>query len=354
MIRMRIDELRPGMRVARPVYSEDGQILLQAGVELKKSFIDRLRAKGFYAIYVDDGESAGENVDLVISDELRSKVTGQVKTVFEKAVRGEGLDLAGIVSTIDSLVDEVLANRHVVYSLSEIRSVDNYTFAHSVNVCVLSCLLGLHFGFSRDDLRELALGAILHDIGKVKIAPELLAKTGRLDIHEMEEMKRHPRLGFEMLRDCEGISLRTAHVAYQHHERLDGRGYPRGLKGDAIHPFARIVMVVDTFDAMTSERVYRRAVPQHLSLALIGRMAGRQFPLDVVRALQQRVAKYPVGSRVRLDTGEMGVVVDVDRLRPDRPRVRLLEDAKGKPISGFVLIDLGLEKNRQVSEVIGG
>lgn len=354
MIRMSIDELRPGMRVARPVYSEDGQVLLQGGVELKKSFIQRLRQMGFYSIYVDDGEGEGPAVDPVISDELRSKVTAQVKNVFEKAARGEGLDLAGVLSSIDSLVDEVLANRHVVYALSEIRSVDSYTFAHSVNVCVLSCLLGLHFGYSRDDLRELALGAILHDIGKVKLSPELLKKTGRLDLHEMEEMKRHPRLGFEMLRECEGISLRTAHVAYQHHERMDGRGYPRGLKGDAIHPFARIAMVVDTFDAMTSERAYRRAVPHHLSLALIGRMAGRQFPLDVVRALQQRVAKYPVGSRVRLSTGEVGVVIDVDRLRPDRPRVRLLEDAKGKPIQGFALIDLGLERNRQISEVIVG
>lgn len=351
MIRMGIDELRPGMRLARAIYSEDGQVLLQGGVELKKSFIDRLRSMGFYAIYVDDGEGGGEEVDLIVSDELRSKVTSQVRSVFEKAARGEGLDLTGVLASIDSLIDEVISNRHVLYSLSEIRSVDSYTFAHSVNVCVLSCLLGLHFGFSRDDLRELAIGALLHDIGKVKIAPELLGKAGRLAIHEMEEMKRHPRLGFEMLRECEGLSLRIAHVAYQHHERLDGRGYPRGLKGDAIHPFARIAMVVDTFDAMTSERVYRRAVPQHLSLSLIGRMAGRQFPLDVVRALQQRVAKYPVGSRVRLSTGEKGVVIDVDRLRPDRPRVRLLEDAKGRPISGFTLIDLGLERDRQVAEV---
>lgn len=351
MIRIDVNELSAGMKTARPIYDEEGRILLAEGVELKASMIVRLKEMGYHAVYIADARTADISHPEIVGSKIRSQVTGQVRKVFEKASTGGVIGLSDIAASVDDLIDEILASRNLLVSLDDVRSVGDYTFTHSVNVCVLSVVIGVVLGLDQAQLRELAIGAILHDIGKVRVRPEVLHKTGRLTLPEMQEVKRHTRHGFDILRTDPLISLRSAHIAYQHHERLSGKGYPRGLRGDEIHPFARITMVADTFDAMTADRVYRKAVPRHAALALIGRLAGRQLPTDAVRALQQSVAMYPVGCRIRLDSGEVGVVIDVSRRHPSLPRVRIIEGADGLPILDGRDVDLSQESERAIVEV---
>ena len=165
-------------------------------------------------------------------------------------------------------------------------------------------------------------------------------------------MQEHPRLGFEILRHYYEFSLAIAHIAYQHHERLDGSGYPRGLKGDAIHQYARIVAVVDVFDAMRSERVYRPGVPVHKVLEQLQRGRGTKFAPEVVDSLLRRVAPYPVGTTVRLSNGEVGVVTAVPPGARDRPTVTVLFDAAGTAVDGKLVRELADDIHIRIERVL--
>ncbi|HEX6971091.1 MAG TPA: HD domain-containing phosphohydrolase, partial [Limnochordia bacterium] len=190
--------------------------------------------------------------------------------------------------------------------------------------------------------------ALLHDVGKVRIPAEILHKPGPLSAEEQRIVREHARHGYEILSAQAGVPAVAAEVAYQHHERLDGTGYPRGLSAADIHPFARITGVIDVFDAMTSEREFRSAFPPAQVLDLLSAGAGVQFDADTVRSLVLRVAPYPIGCCVRLDTGETAVVVDVNRRAPRRPVVRVVAEASGRSIDAGAEIDLEKEPERSI------
>jgi HD-GYP domain-containing protein (c-di-GMP phosphodiesterase class II) len=234
-------------------------------------------------------------------------------------------------------VDDILADLRSaggsVVTLVALRRATEYTFVHSVNVCVLSLLVGLQFGYDRTALRQLGIGALLHDVGKV-FCTDLAEKPGPLTEEEWVRMKRHPWDGWDMLRRHPEVHLFSAHVALQHHERLDGSGYPRGLTADQILAFARIAAVADVYDAMTADRPYRQAFPPHEAMRALLREAGSKFDPDAVRHLAARLAVYPNGTIVRLTSGELAVVSDQGG-HPDLPVVRVVADSHQDPVPPF-------------------
>jgi len=240
----------------------------------------------------------------------------------------------------------------VLASLSDVRSYDGYTFSHSVNVCVISVMLGLKSQLNEKQLYELALGAMLHDIGKTQVPEEILLKPGRLTEEEMDVMKQHTTFGWQILRSCEEIPLSSAHVAYQHHERPTGLGYPRGLTSEQTIQYAKIVAVADAYDAMTSERVYQRGMLPYEALKLINRLRGVQFESEIVDLLETCVAAYPVGCMVRLNSREMGVVVDVNHRERNRPVIRVIYDPDGTRMNEFWELDLAKERNLSIVEIV--
>jgi HD-GYP domain-containing protein (c-di-GMP phosphodiesterase class II) len=260
------------MQLARTVYSADGRVLLSAGVVIKDSYIDRLRKLGFPAVYVGDPVEA-ESFKEAVRESTRRRAIAVVKESFDEVKLGSSLKIEPIAQVVNDIVDEVVSSREVILPLTDIRSHDDYTFGHSVNVCIISVMLGVALEFDDLTLRELAMGAILHDVGKVKVPEEILLKPAPLTSKEWNEMKKHTLYGFDLLRGGDGLSSRAAHVAYQHHERSNGSGYPRALAGDGIHQFARIVAVADTYDAMTSDRVYRKGITPFESLKVIKELA---------------------------------------------------------------------------------
>jgi HD-GYP domain-containing protein (c-di-GMP phosphodiesterase class II) len=212
------------------------------------------------------------------------------------------------------MIDQIFGHTDVVYNMLDIRSYDNYTYAHSVNVCTIALIIGAALKMSRSDLEYLGISALLHDIGKMFIDSQILNKPGSLDPDEYEQVKKHTRDGYELLKDKICISFISSHVAFQHHEREDGSGYPRGLTGDRIHRFAKIVAVADVYDAMTSHRVYRKAMPSHVVIQEIKENADRKFDRSVVEHLEKIVAPYPIGSVLLLNNGEKVVVDNVSKL----------------------------------------
>lgn len=329
--------LKPGMKVARSIYNSDGQVLLSAGMRLNTTFISRLRALGIVAVYVENPLMEGVEVMDVITEETRIQAQKAIKQLHMDAAKsienGEDpiIDDQKMSETITSILEDLLSSKDLVVNLSDIRVSDDYTFAHSVNTCVLALLTGLSLGFSKKRLHTLGLGTILHDIGKIKVPAEILNKPGNFTQSEYKQIQKHSEYGFEMLRKNYAISITAAHVAYEHHERYNGEGYPRGLKGNAIHEFARIAGLVDVFDALVSDRVYRKGYLPHDAIEMITGSGNYYFEYEIVKAFLQNVAAYPVGTILELSNGELAIVVRTPRGCSHRPDVRTFEIIDGEP-----------------------
>lgn len=349
-----ISRLQPGEIVARAIYGPNESVVLPPGARLSGVEIERLAALGFPGAYVGDGAGAVSAVSELVADATRTAAVNRFWHTLRELDQGPRLESAPFFHGISAMIQDILSDPKVISNLSDLRSYDGYTFGHSVNVAALSLLIGYDLGLTNDQLRVLGLGALLHDIGKIGIPAETLRQRGPLSDEQWFSIREHPRLGFEILRHYYGFNLAIAHIAYQHHERLDGSGYPRGLQGHAIHRYARIVAVVDMFDAMRSERVYRPGVPVHKVLEEIQRGRGTKFAPEVVDSLLRRVAPYPVGTTVRLSTGEIGVVTEVPAGARDRPSVRVLMSPAGAPVNGHVVRRLVENADIVIDHVVTG
>lgn len=305
-----------------------GRVLLQAGVELQPSYLERLRELGVYTVCIrepGDEEIDPEDYQDMVSERTRHDAYMALHDVMEKIRNGfEAVNFSRVKDTVTRIIDEVLNNPGVMPQLVDIRAMDDHVFSHSVGVCAMATYLGYHIGWEPDDLRALSVGALLHDIGKVRIPDAVWNKPGGLTDEEYRMVQKHPEYGWEILRAHPEIDSRSAAVALQHQEHYDGSGYPKGLKGEQIHRFARVVTIADVFDALTSDRPYRLAFSYHDAIIMMKEEEGTMFDPQFLRTFLARVAPYPVGCEVKLNTGEVGVVVRLNKGLPARPVVRLL------------------------------
>ena len=268
--------------------------------------------------------------ELGVARTLHREAHSVLEQVLEDARLGHSVDSRRARSSVKNLVGSVMRNADALICLTRIKERDRYTSLHSVNVCIFSLAFGRHLGLSQEELTELGMGALLHDVGKTRVPLEILNKPGRLTDAEFTEMKRHPTLGYEMLGGLEGVGERARAVAHAHHERHDGGGYPRGLRGREIGLFPRIVSIVDVYDAVTSPRVYHDPISAHHALQKL--YAGREADFDrrLVDKFIQCVGIYPLGSLVELSSGEVGVVTANNHQAPTRPVVALVLNRKGE------------------------
>lgn len=306
-----------GMILGRAVYDLQGTTLLCHGAVLTSAHISRLRELGYPGLYIrspweSESLDAFEPVKMETRLAAQAVLSGAAKGIELKGAPASSVRLDEFRKVAESLVDELLSSPDLLLSVVEIRTFDNYTFVHSVNTCILSVMAGIALGLERSKLLELAVGALLHDLGKMFVPLEILRKPTRLDADEVAQVQAHTERGYHILRDQ--IGLLSAHVAYQHHERCDGSGYPRGLKRDEIIPYAKIVAVADSFDAMTTDRPYSRAMyPDEATGALL-KEAPAKYDYQCVISVTRCVSVYPVGSAVTLETGEVGEVVGATKV----------------------------------------
>ena len=331
MRKIPISLLRPGMVLYRPVFGSDGQLWLNAGVELKGSYISSLWRAGISSVYIDDPFLSDVLVSEVVSEETRRQAVKAVKDTLQTAKLPKQNSLLldkRFSSIVEKLVQEVLANKDVMINLADIRDVDDYTFFHSVNVCVLSLLNAADLDLSRARLEELGAGALLHDLGKIWINEFILKKKGSLTPEEYDEVRQHPSFGFEILTSQANFSPSSAKVVGQHHERCDGSGYPHNLQKEDIHAYARLVMVADVYDALTADRPYRLGIKPHLAIEVITGCA-ELYDSSLVSSFFKHLAPYPVGTALRLSNGYLGIVIKNRKEMPLRPVVRVFKNADG-------------------------
>jgi putative nucleotidyltransferase with HDIG domain len=220
----------------------------------------------------------------------------------------------------EKVVSSILRNPDALLSLSQIKGYDEYTYVHSVNVGVLLTSVANAMQYNKSNLLEIGMGGLLHDIGKMRIPEHILNKAGKYTDDEYAVMKRHPQLGADILRSSRTISDLSRMIVIEHHERFNGKGYPRGITGGQISEVGVMAAVADVYDAMTTDRVYRPAWTPQKALAMIFKECDVDFPRRIVEFFTRHIGIYPVGSFVRLGTGELGIVVRVDKgkiLAPD-------------------------------------
>ncbi|MGE5372162.1 MAG: HD-GYP domain-containing protein [Solirubrobacterales bacterium] len=338
MRRVRSDELGSGMIIARSVVGADGRVLLTQNTVLTDMYIKKLGSLGLGSIYVKDVLSDDE-IPEIISNKVMVAVSSSLKESVNTFTHKGTLDLTAVRKSISMLLDDIISNRHVMLQLEDVRTYNDYLLFHSINVAVLSIMTGVTLQMSEGQLMDIGMGGLLHDIGMIAIDPNILNKAEALDQAEAGEIQKHPEVGFNILRSYREVSTMAAHMAYQHHERYNSTGYPRQLPYDHIVDFAKICAVVDTFDAVISDRPYRKGYSMEEAVIVLRKLSGRYFQPEFVEAFVSNIANYPVGCLVVLNTGFVGVVTQVTRNTANRPQISVIADADGNFIKPF-MIDL--------------
>ncbi|OKP77901.1 histidine kinase [Paenibacillus helianthi] len=341
-----VNRLQAGMKLGKKIYNDEGLVLLSDGVELTDALIKRLAKIDIGYIYIEDSLTEDVEITGMLQDETRNQALKVVRNQFQQMSGASGITKGfyhldkKFSKVMDSILDDLATQEDPMIMLLDMHTADNYLYAHSLNVCLYTLVLGIAYGYSREELRVIGLGALLHDIGKTQIPVKIVQKPGMLSDEEFRHMQAHTEIGYRILKEEPNIPLLAAHCALQHHERIDGSGYPRGLTGPQIHEYAKWLGVADSYDAMTSNRIYKKAMLPHQAVEALYVGSGTLYEQKQLELFRDRVAIYPLGLTVKLSTGESGVVVKIDPSTPHRPVVRVLNGPEGEPVVPFEL-DLG-------------
>ena len=311
-----------GQRIGFSITDDRGRVLVSAGTRLTNGLCQALVRRGCVQIYVMDGIADDIRPGDSLTPRTRSVALQTVQQCYAGAEQGGRIPVQAVNRAVDEVIRDLLAAGPAAAEFATLQHISEFTFVHSVNVCVYSLVIGHGMGVQGEELRALGVGALLHDVGKVLCA-DVCHKPGPLTPEEWARVQQHPVDGFEMLRQYRELHLFVAHIAFQHHERLNGSGYPRGLQGDAILPLARMVAVADSYEAMTSNRPFSKGRPAHVAMGELSAHCGDLFEPQVVRTFVQRMAIYPSATPVLLADGSIAVVV-AQTPNPRVPTVRLL------------------------------
>ncbi|MBS0207383.1 MAG: HD-GYP domain-containing protein [Planctomycetes bacterium] len=381
MLRVAVRDIHPGMILARPIPlpNEPRRYLLQRDVEVPLDLVPRLMQLGVTEIWVRHRDL--EFLEAVIDESLdhqQREVYVAVRKNFENFMHGAAceVDVQHFESSIGGLFDYLRGSSCGNMLLQKLDAYDNYLMSHSTNVCYLSLLLGMKLEryliderstrspHEAKDLRQLGLGCLLHDVGKMRIPAEILNKPAKLTPDEMAVMQQHTTIGFQMVRGR--VAPAAAQVVLNHHQRFDGRGYPvrvdartnetlPPLRGKQIPIFSRIATVADVYDAATSKRIYSDAKPSIQVLHEMRTWCQGAFDPVVEQAFAEIIPPFPIGKVVRLNNGNEAAVIDFNPRSPVRPKVQGLRDSQGNPFQYPELeeIDLALYPEIRIDEIDG-
>lgn len=352
MQRVSVGFLEAGMVAARNVHSAEGRLLVTKDTVLSEAMVANIQKTSLGSIYVRNPLFQDIEAEEVVTEDNRRKAVMALKSAVTAYQKTKVLDIQPLKKVLRELVVEIIRNRDSMIHQLDMRTYQDYIYAHSVNTCVLSVLIAVNLDYPEGKLTDLALGTMLHDIGMMMLPDALLMKMGNLTPEESKQVQQHPEDGFNILRTVREIPITVAHIAYQHHERVDGKGYPRNLTADKILEFAKVAAVADTFDALVSDRPYRKGMVPHEAYEVMMALADSYVDRDILHLFLTHVAIYPVGSVVQLDNGQHGVVTKVLPRLQTRPQVRLLTDQQGNLLSEQTEIDLTQHLTLMISRVL--
>lgn len=334
-----ICRLKSGMILDRDVYLFNSitskMIMLKAGANLTQDNIQRLREFGIPGVYINSINNENINakapsyIKPIIKKELRQEAISSVKKVYDMFNQAaQKINISSINQTMivsKKIVNALKSNTEAKICIANLKLYDDYTYNHSLDVSILSIAIGIELGLETEELYDLGLCALLHDIGKMAVPIDIISKPARLTDEEFCIIKQHPAKGAEFFKKHKLVSNKIYQGVLTHHEKFDGTGYPNGLSGEDIPLFGRIISVADVFDALTSKRPYREPSTASEAIEYIMGGSGSFFDIKIVKAFLNKVAPYPIGSCVKLSNGDIAIIVKQNDINPLRPIVRLFD-----------------------------
>jgi HD-GYP domain-containing protein (c-di-GMP phosphodiesterase class II) len=347
--------IKPDRVLAQSIMDERGRVLLAQGMVLSVSMVHKLQSIGVCSVCIEDAITDDISAHEFISPQTKQAVLETTYNALNEIANGsftKQIRPTRIKQKFRPLLEEVIGQLKEVGGAGEhfgtVYLSDGELYHHSVNVTLFALSVGIGLSMSESDLIDLGVGTLLHDVGKLRIPETILKKPGKLTSDEFEHIKLHTNYGYELLKEIQDLSVPSALVALEHHERVDGTGYPRGLKGPEMHYFSRITGVVDVYEALTANRVYRTAFLPHQAFELLLGGGGTQFDPMVIDSFIRTIVIYPVGMTLLLSTGDRAVVTQSRRKQTQRPVVRVIEDGEGNPYYAPYEVDLAKELTIQI------
>lgn len=346
-----LDEAKAGMEVGRMVLTQDDKVILSEGTILTDSMLQSLRFWNVHTVFIKEALTPQAQLEFSIPETAVQRefyaeyetTVNLVKNSFSKIRFFKDIPLADMRALANTSIEPLINATGVINHLNMVRRQDDYTFHHSVNVAIISGLLGKWLGYNAAELKDLMLTGLLHDVGKTQIPLEILNKPGKLTADEMEIMKLHTTRGYKLLQEKGDLPLGVVHGILQHHERFDGSGYPMAVPGSQIHKYAKIIAIADIYDAMTSDRVYhRKTTPFVVVEMLVGEMFDKLDP-EIGAVFLNNVRDYFLGNIVELSDGRQAEVIYLGQFMAARPIV-LTEDKE--------YIDLERDKTLSIVKVV--
>lgn len=324
---VRTRQLQPGMKIDQAVVDKSGRNLVQRGSILDNYVIDSLLKMGVMMVYIQSGEETAGDIEKSISPQARKQIerlhtddrskvelSDSVKTRVAEGIQfiysnTESKELADATNNIASnLMNAINSTDAIAVDISALKTSDEYTFKHSVDVATMSMILAKQQGLSQKQIYEIGIAGLLHDIGKTKISLDILNKPARLTDEEFAVMKQHPVFGYRMIKDRDEFSNEICMAVLQHHEKMNSKGYPVGFPSDKITQYARILTIADIYDALVTARPYKSAFSQREAVEMIMSMTG-ELDLTAMKSFLESMILYPVDSIVELSNGEKAKVV---------------------------------------------
>lgn len=338
-----IDSVNPGMKTAEVVFNKNGNVMIWEDVVLDGLTIQRLKNVGVEELVIQleqaqeftrqEYDDSPERFKIEYEQDL-----GGTKRMFQTISSGRRINMEETNNLVESVFRKSESNRNIIDSITQVRSIDEYTYYHSLNVSMLCMIIGKWLRLDDYHVKNLTQAGLLHDIGKMKVPVEILNKPDKLTSTEFEEMKRHSEYGYNIVKDSSQISPEVAKAILTHHEKEDGSGYPMGLTGDKLNLYSKIITVADIFDAMTANRTYKSKDTPFKVFELMQHGSFGVLDPVVLNVFLNNVTSYYIGAKVLLNTGDTGVVVFMNKTNLSRPVVQVGDRYVDTSVSKFVRI----------------
>lgn len=330
MIKLSLHNLPVNQKLARNIYDQEGQLLLAKGIFLEPRYVQQLLKKGLKEVFLWDDISAEQLAQFESRAERRkaelppamSSAVDAFREFMQTLSQGHAITINQVEETVDLILPEIISSNNILRQLKLLRQKDEYTMKHSVSVSVIAVKLGESMGLKEKALRNLAKAGLLHDIGKARVPMELINKPAQLTNQEFKVVQQHPLHGFKIAQEMRLTDLEVFTAILQHHEKFDGSGYPFHVLGRKLHIFSRIIAVADVFDALTSDRPYRKAMPLLNALDEVVNNSNGHLDPAIARRLAAYVLNVIPGELVMLNDGSTASIVIINKDEPQRPMLR--------------------------------
>lgn len=340
MLKIKMSSLRPGVKLGKDIYSFDGNLLLPKGAVITTDHLIAFARRKIEEVFVMESNPRTKSEKSF--EEVYAHSLDVIRTFMLEAKLGRPLEITDISYTVDMLVEQVFDQHGLFRQMRMMMDKDDYLFTHSVNVALLSILIGRWLKCDTAVIKDLGLAGLLHDMGKIYIPDQILNKPDKLDSDEFEEIKKHTLMGYNLLNKYAWINKEVGDAILMHHERADGTGYPVGVKGYKIGFYASAVAVADVYDALTSSRIYANKLSPYSAAEILWQESFGKLDPRITKVFYDKITDFYVGNEVVLSNGKKGVVVFVDPSQPTRPIIMV----------GDEFCNLAVERSIFIQEIV--